>query len=120
MIVLAGINLRVIRNSLRTGLFYQGESVRMAAGNVISTESDPKRWAEFTVVFTTPADEATVRAAHPRGTAANLDWPDGTTSLGIVEFGQEEWMQANTGDTGYVSGFGVSLYKRVGVRIEET
>jgi hypothetical protein len=119
MIVLGGVNIRTVVNSITTGLIYQGEKIRTAGGNIISTESDPKRWAEATLVFLSPADEATVRAACPRGTAAGIDWPDGTSSSGLVEFGTEQWVQSNTGTGLYVTASGVSMYKRIPVRIEE-
>jgi hypothetical protein len=119
MIVLGGVNIRTVVNSLTTGLIYQGETVRTAGGNLISTEDNPKRWAEATLVFLNPADEATVRAACPRGTAVGIEWPDGVSSTGFVEFGTEQWVQSNTGTGLYVTASGVSMYKRIPVRIDE-
>jgi hypothetical protein len=120
MIVLGGVDLRVVRNSMQTGLTYQGEVVRCANGNLVSTESNPKRWAEFTIAFLDPAEETAVRAACPRGTAVGVDWPDGTTSLALIEFGDEAWVQSNIGTGLYVTASGVAMYKRVAVRVDES
>ncbi len=69
---------------------YQGERMRMAAGNIISTEASAtrKRVVDCTVHFFTLAEETALRAAATIGEGVQIDGElPGAGFIGIVDIG---------------------------------
>lgn len=112
-ISLAGAPRRVVDGSMTYRLEYQGGREIMAAGNMISTEANPRRILDFKVRFTTVAEEAAVRAFYPRGVAGQLEDGQGGFFNGFIEFGVGEAVRTLDTDGTIIA------HSRVPVHIEE-
>lgn len=112
-LTLGGVVCNVVVDSFaERASIYQGGRERMKAGNQVSTENTPMRVWDCEVDWNSPAEEAALRAACPRGVALNAIDPDGDTLLVMVDFGDTQWPQTFDGVT-------ETFYKRVSVHIEE-
>jgi hypothetical protein len=89
-LTIAAIPVRVLAGTwVEKESIYQGARVRAKAGNLISTETTPKRVYECQVDFYEDAEEAALRAACPRGQGVAIagELP-ATAFTGVVDIGQ--------------------------------
>ena len=111
------IPCRVLANSwVERPALYQGERMRMAAGNVISTEAPAtrKRVAECTLHFLTGGEESALRAAVSVGIGVQIDGElPGVGFIGLVDIGPTTALRS-------IGAGGVQVLRRVApIHIEE-